>query len=188
VVKSIRTPHILKLKVNILVETIKYEVIRQMGNVEIRRYPKIVVAKVTDPQADAFSLLYNFITGNNARKQKVKMTSPVVSEKIAMTSPVLSDNNSMAFVMPKELTIDTVPEPLDRRVQIVEIPSRTVAAICFSGGWSEKHFEKETQTLLTELAKAGIKTKGNIFTMLYNPPYIPGFLRRNEVAIETQDQ
>jgi hypothetical protein len=92
-----------KQKANVLVETLKYEVLCQVGNVEIRRYPKIVVAKVTDPQADAFSLLYNFITGNNARKQKVKMTSPVVSEKIAMTAPVLSDNNSMAFVMPNEI-------------------------------------------------------------------------------------
>ncbi|XHH09263.1 MAG: heme-binding protein [Candidatus Bathyarchaeia archaeon] len=171
-----------------MVETITYEVTCKVGNVEIRRYPKIVVAKVTDPQADAFSLLYNFITGNNARKEKVKMTSPVVSEKIAMTSPVLSDSNSMAFVMPKDLTIDKVPEPLDNRIKIEEIPSHTVGAICFSGGWSEKHFEKETQTLLDELSKAGIKTKGNVFTMLYNPPYIPGFLRRNEVAIEVKDQ
>jgi hypothetical protein len=55
------------------------------------------------------------------------------------------------------------------------------------GGWSEKHFEKETQQLLNELTKAKIKTKGNTFTMLYNPPYIPGFLRRNEIAIETQE-
>jgi hypothetical protein len=69
-----------------------------------------------------------------------------------------------------------------------EIPSRTVGALCFSGGWSEKHFEKETQELLDELLRAGLKTKGGVFTMLYNPPYIPGFLRRNEVAIEVEEQ
>ncbi len=169
-----------------MVETIHYEVIRELGKVEIRRYPKIVVARVTDPEADAFSLLYKFITGNNAGKEKVPMTTPVVSEKIAMTSPVLSDNASMAFVMPKDLTIDKVPKPLDNRVQIEEIPARIVGALCFSGGWSEKHFEKETEELLNELAKVGIKTRGRVFTMLYNPPYIPGFLRRNEVAIEVE--
>ncbi len=167
-----------------MVETIQYEVIRELGKVEIRRYPKIVIAKVVDPKADAFSLLYKFITGNNVRNEKMSMTTPVVSEKIAMTSPVLSDNASMAFVMPKDLTIDKVPKPLDNRVQIEEIPSRIVGALCFSGGWSEKHFEKETEELLNELTKAGIKTKSSVFTMLYNPPYIPGFLRRNEVAIE----
>ncbi|MGZ4851490.1 MAG: heme-binding protein [Candidatus Bathyarchaeia archaeon] len=47
----------------------------------------------------------------------------------------------------------------------------------------QSHFEKETQELLDELAKAEIKTKGKVFTMLYNPPFIPGFLRRNEVAV-----
>jgi hypothetical protein len=172
----------------VLVETINYEVIRELGKGEIRRYPKIVVAKVTDPEVDGFSLLYKFITGNNTRNEKVQMTTPVVSEKIAMTSPVLSDNSSMAFVMPKDLTFDKVPKPLDNRVQIEEIPSRTVGALCFSGGWSEKHFEKEKEELLNELAKAGIKTKGGVFTMLYNPPYMPGFLRRNEVAIEVEEQ
>ena len=70
--------------------------------------------------------------------------------------------------------------------KIIEIQERHIAALCFSGGWSEKHFEKETQELLNELAKEKIKTKGNVFTMLYNPPFIPGFLRRNEVAIEVE--
>jgi hypothetical protein len=57
----------------------------------------------------------------------------------------------------------------------------------FSGGWSEAHFEKETQELLDDLSRARIKTRGTVFTMLYNPPFIPGFLRRNEVAIEIEE-
>jgi hypothetical protein len=170
-----------------MVQTIKYKVIREVDKVEIRAYPKIIVAKVQDPNADAFSLLYNFITGGNKQKEKVKMTAPVVSQKIAMTSPVLSETGSMAFVMPEEFTLETTPEPSDNRVSIAEIPERLVAALCFSGGWSEAHFEKETQELLDELAKAEIKTKGKVFTMLYNPPFIPGFLRRNEVAVEVED-
>jgi hypothetical protein len=170
-----------------MVQTIKYKVVREVGKVEIRAYPKIIVAKVEDPNVDAFSLLYNFITGGNRQKEKVKMTAPVVSQKIAMTSPVLSDVGSMAFVMPEEFTLENTPEPSDNRVSIAEIPERLIAALCFSGGWSEAHFEKETQELLDELAKAEIKTKGNVFTMLYNPPFMPGFLRRNEVAVEVAE-
>ena len=168
-----------------MVETIKYEVIREIGKVEIRRYPKIVIAKVEDP-TNAFNLLYRFITGENKQQAKVKMTTPVVSQQIQMTSPVLSETGTMAFVLPAEYTLETTPEPLDRRVKIAEIPPRLIAALCFSGGWSESHFEKETQELLNELAKEKIKTKGNVFTMLYNPPFIPCFLRRNEVAIEVE--
>jgi hypothetical protein len=170
-----------------MVETVKYEIIRKIGKVEIRRYPKIVIAKVENPETDAFNLLYQFITGENRQKTKVKMTAPVVSQQIAMTSPVLSETGSMAFVMPAEYSIETAPEPVDSRVRVSEIPERLVAALRFSGGWSEAHFEKETQELLDDLSRARIKTRGTVFTMLYNPPFIPGFLRRNEVAIEIEE-
>ena len=170
-----------------MVETIKYEIIREIGKIEIRSYPKIIVARVEDAP-DAFNLLYRFITGENRQKTKVKMTSPVVSvsQRVEMTSPVLSGTGTMAFVMPKEYTLETTPEPLKSHVKIVEIPARLIAALCFSGGWSEAHFEKETLELFKTLAEAKIKTKGNVFTMLYNPPFIPGFLRRNEVAVEIE--
>ena len=170
-----------------MVETIKYEIIRKIGRVEVRRYPKIVIAKVDNTEIDAFDLFYKFITGNNRQKTKVKMTTPVVSQQITMTSPVLSENGSMAFVMPAKYTIETTPEPTDRHIKITEVTSRLVAALRFSGGWSETHFEKETQELLDELSGAGIKTKGTVFRMLYNAPFIPGFLRRNEVAIELEE-
>jgi hypothetical protein len=88
--------------------------------------------------------------------------------------------------MPAEYSLETIPEPLDERVKIAEIPARLIAALCFSCGWSEAHFEKETLELLKTLSEAKIKTKGNVFTMLYNPPFIPGFLRRNGVAIEIE--
>jgi hypothetical protein len=168
-----------------LVDTIKYEIIRTIGKVEIRRYPKIVIVKVAD-STDAFNLLYRFITGENRQQAKVKMTAPVVSQQIEMTSPVFSETDTMAFVMPAEFTLETTPEPLDMRVKIAEIPARLVATLRFSGGWSETHFEKEKQELLNELVTAKIKTIGEVFTMLYNPPFIPGFLRRNEVAIEIE--
>ncbi|MCW4019561.1 MAG: heme-binding protein [Candidatus Bathyarchaeota archaeon] len=170
-----------------MVETVNYESIRKIGKVELRRYPKRVVAKVDDPEADAFGLLYHFITGENKQQSKVKLTAPVVSQKIAMTSPVLSETGAMAFVMPDEFTLETTPEPLDTRIKISEIPSRFVAALRFSGGWSESRFEKEAQKLLNHLTAAKIKHKGKVFTMLYNPPFIPGFLRRNEVAVEIDE-
>jgi hypothetical protein len=176
-----------------MVKTVNYEVIRKLGRVEIRRYPTLVLAKVSNIESDSFGLLYRFITGNNKQKEKVKMTSPVVSsepsQEIKMTTPVLSEfSNSgyMAFVMPEEFTIDNTPEPLDTRVKIEEVPSRLLGVLRFSGGWSEENFTRKSKELLDELANAKISTKGSVFSMLYNPPFTPGFLRRNEVAIEIQ--
>jgi hypothetical protein len=131
-----------------MVQSVKYEVIRKLDKVEIRRYPKIIAAKVSSYESDSFGLLFRFISGNNKQKEKVKMTAPVVSEdvsqEIKMTSPVLSEFSNqgyMAFVMPSEFDLETTPLPIDSRVKIEEIPSRTVAVLRFSGSWSEAHFE-----------------------------------------------
>jgi hypothetical protein len=172
-----------------MVQSIKYEVVKKLGNVEIRRYPKIVVAKVSNLEADSFGLLFRFISGNNMQKEKVKMITPVVSQEIKMTSPVLSDFSNqgyMAFVMPSEFSMETTPLPLDSRVKIEEVPSRLVAVLRFSGSWSEVHFEEKTKELLQELTNAKMAMVGSVFTMLYNPPFTPSFLRRNEVAIEVR--
>ncbi|HLN46481.1 MAG TPA: heme-binding protein [Candidatus Sulfotelmatobacter sp.] len=177
-----------------MVETIKYEVIRKIDKVELRHYPRIIIAKVDNSVSDSFGLLFRFISGQNKQKEKVKMTSPVVSQdssqEIKMTSPVFSEFSNigyMAFVMPSEFTLETTPEPLDHRIKIEELSARALAVLRFSGSWSEDHFETKTRELLDELSKTGIKTRGTAFAMLYNPPFIPSFLRRNEVAVEIQE-
>ncbi len=177
-----------------MVETTKYEIARKIGKVEIRHYPSIIIAKVDNSVPDSFGLLFRFISGENRQKEKVKMTSPVVSQdssqEIKMTSPVFSEFSNMgymAFVMPAEFTSEITPQPLDHRVKIEELPARTVAVLRFSGSWSEDHFEAKTRELFDELSKAKIKTKGGVFAMLCNPPFIPSFLRRNEVAVEIEE-
>lgn len=166
-----------------MVEQARYEVLRQIDKVEIRRYPRLVIARVDGYGDGGFRILFGYITGNNRQKSKIAMTAPVVSEQIAMTAPVLSDPDSIAFVMPDGFTLETVPESLDERVKIVEIPERVVAALRFSGRWSSSLFKRKSRELAEELAKAGLKASGNVFSMRYNGPFTPWFLRRNEVAI-----
>ena len=166
-----------------MVAQAKYEVIREIGKVEIRRYPLLVIARVDGYGDGGFNLLFSFITGNNKQKSNVAMTAPVVSEEIAMTAPVLADAGSIAFVMPEGFTLERTPKPLDNRVKIVEIPERVVAALRFSGRWSNSLFKKKSKELLEELKKANISTVGNFFSMRYNGPFTPWFMRRNEVAV-----
>jgi hypothetical protein len=103
-----------------------------------------------------------------------------------MTAPVLSESDSIAFVMPEGLTLETTPKPLDESVKIVEIPERDVAALKFSGRWSNSIFKKKSKEMMEELTKAGIKSVGQVFTMRYNGPFTPWFMRRNEVAVEIE--
>jgi hypothetical protein len=145
-----------------------------------------VAARVDGYGDSGFNLLFRFITGNNQQKSDIAMTAPVVSEQIAMTAPVLSETGSIAFIMPEGFTLETTPEPLDERVKIVEIPERTVAALRFSGRWSDSLFKKKTEELLVEVKNAGLKTSGQVFSMRYNGPYTPWFFRRNEVAVQVE--
>lgn len=171
---------------NIMVQQVRYEVLKKIGKAEIRRYPRLVIARVVGYGDGGFNILFQFITGNNKQKSNVAMTTPVVSERIAMTAPVLSETDSLAFIMPEEFTFETTPEPLDDRVKIVEVPERVVVALRFSGRWSNLIFEKKSEELLAEIENAGLKIAGQVFSMRYNAPYTPWFLRRNEVAVEVK--
>ena len=62
-----------------MVATVKYEIVEKLDKVEIRKYPRIIIAKVDGYEDQAFSLLFRFISGENRQKTKVKMTAPVIS-------------------------------------------------------------------------------------------------------------
>jgi hypothetical protein len=143
-----------------------------------------VIAKVLEDNGDGFNILFRFISGSNRQRSKVEMTAPVISETIDMTAPVLSTSDSIAFVMPNSFKLETTPEPIDKRVELQQIPERDVAVLRFSGRWTKSVFKKRLKELLEELRKAGVGTKGDAFAMRYNSPFAPWFMRRNEVAIE----
>jgi hypothetical protein len=168
-----------------MVGSAKYDVVRVLDKVEIRRYPSLITARVCG-EDEGFDVLFRFITGKNSQKVRVKMTAPVVSERIEMTTPVMEDASCIAFVMPEKYGLETTPKPLDERVKIAKTSDRFVAALRFSGRWSDSNFSAKTKELLEELTKAKIRTKGGVFTMLYNAPFTPWFMRRNEVAIEVE--
>ena len=169
-----------------MTETMEYQVTEERGEVEIRHYPAVWVATVAgNDEGETFGVLFRYITGNNQPGQKIPMTAPVITPvKIPMTSPVISDAGSMSFVMPKDIAGDALPDPTDPRVSLREIPARDLAVIRFKGRTGAADVADARARLLSVLASAGIATVGEPFLMRYNPPFTPGFLRRNEVAVE----
>jgi|WetSurMetagenome_2_1015567.scaffolds.fasta_scaffold96644_2 hypothetical protein len=186
--KSIKTPgNIPHIGDDLLMtDTIPYEITGTEGEIEYRHYPAMVLATVDSPGDDnGFNLLFAYISGKNKVRIKIPMTAPVItSEKIPMTSPVLSDAESMSFVMPAGTSREEVPDPQDERVRITAIHEREIAVIRFRGYASRKDVDEAVSRLQEGLKNAGITTVGQPFLMRYNPPWTPGFLRRNEVGIE----
>jgi effector-binding domain-containing protein len=84
-------------------------------------------------------------------------------------------------------SISTIPEPLDDRVKMVEIKSRRMAVLRFSGRAGAESVKKLEDELLHTLKENGMRTRGTPVLMRYNGPGTPGFLRHNEVAVEIED-
>jgi len=168
-----------------MTETVAYEVTGTIGEIEFRKYPRMVLASAKSNREDSgFNLLFSYITGNNRTRTKISMTAPVItSEQVPMTTPVISDEQSMSFVMPAGKTEKDIPEPTDPRVLISTLPPHEIAVIRFKGYAGPDEINAVRVRLLEGLGKAGISWTGQPYLMRYNAPWTPGFLRRNEVGI-----
>ena len=169
-----------------MTEQVAYDVVKKIDGIEIRQYPETLFAVVEDNVDDsAFGLLFQYITGENKTRSRIAMTAPVVtSEKIKMTAPVITRKNYMAFAVPSTYTKETVPIPTNPEVKIEVQPKKQMAVIRFSGRTTAARVQKYTEELLTALNNHESQIRGEPILMRYNSPFTPGFLRRNEVAVE----
>jgi len=181
----------------VAIEEIPYTVLEQNGEFALREYSKHIVAEtyVEGPFEqvgnEGFRRLAAYINGENRKKQSIAMTAPVhqevLSEKIAMTAPVNQEKSAdtwrITFVMPEKYSLDTLPEPIDPRVSIKQDPGRLMATVRYSGTWSRKRYEENKKRLQAWIKKRGFKQTGEPVWARYDPPFMPWFLRRNEVLI-----
>ena len=169
-----------------MTEEVPYSIIKKNGEIEIRRYPEVILAVVEGFIDDSgFSLLFQYISGENKTRRRIAMTAPVItSEKITMTTPVFTKNEYMAFALPASYTKETIPVPTNPAVKIEVQPEKVMAVLRFSGRTPEERIEKFIQKLKTSLQTLGIQSRGEPVLMRYNSPFTPGFLRRNEVGVE----
>jgi len=179
----------------------KYVVIKKENQIEIREYPGYIQAEVNVQETNykkaieaGFDILADYIFGNNTSQQKVDMTNPVKvnqSEKIAMTTPVTvkgEDEFTVAFVMPSAYTLETLPVPRDARIRFDSVPAHRMVSIRFSGFFNQENIQKNKERLREWMVNNCIEGEGEFIIAGYNPPWIPGFLARNEVMIKIKDK
>jgi hypothetical protein len=182
------------------IETPKYKVIKKYKNIEIRQYSEYIQAEVEviaenykSAIEKGFETLASYIFGNNISRQKIDMTSPVKtskSEKISMTTPVKvygKGTYTVSFVMPTKYTLKTLPLPNEKSINFKAIDKQKIAAIRFSGFFIQENIDKNIALLKEYLANENISTDNEFVIAGYNPPWIPGFLARNEVMIKIKE-
>jgi len=169
-----------------MTNTIPYVVIAHTGEVEIRKYPEMILATVSGgTEEELFSILYGYISGKNRTGMHIPMTAPVITGvKIPMTTPAISSENTMSFVMPKTYEEGFLPVPFDSRVSLQTLAERKVAVLRFSGIVHAHTVQEMADRLFAFLSQEKIPMASSPFLMRYNSPWTPGFLRRNEVGIE----
>lgn len=174
-----------------------HTVLVEDGKFELRQYEDMIVAEV-DVTGDmrragnsGFRPLAGYIFGDNTARATIDMTAPVTrqkSQKIEMTAPVTrianpNDTWTVAFVMPKEWTLETLPVPNNRDVTLREEPGALMATVRFSGRAPEADFEQWEGQLLDWIKTQGYAVAGPPRYAGYNSPMVPGPFRRNEVMI-----
>ncbi len=182
------------------IEKLAYRTTEQDGQFELRVVRQHVVAETfvegefDSVGSEGFRRLVAFIGGANQAEAKISMTAPVVqepaSEKISMTAPVgqekVGDRYRITFLMPSKYTIENLPQPTDDRIQFRVEPEHTVAAIRYSGFWSQSRYEDHERKLRDWIQKRGLEPVSEPVWARYDPPFMPWFLRRNEILIEVQ--
>ncbi len=179
------------------IEEAKFNVVKKDGRFEVRDYEPHILAEtvvkgdIEQAGSKAFRKLFRYISGDNSSREKVEMTAPVSQEpggeKIEMTAPVGQQGAqgqwTVSFMMPASYTLETLPEPDDPNISLRLVPALRMAAVRYSGFWSEKKYLQHKNKLEAWIDEEGLTIVGDPVWARYNPPFTPWFLRRNEILI-----
>ena len=186
-------------------QTPSYTVERTLGpagsRIEVRRYGPRLAAETTvsggeaDARSKGFQVLAGYIFGANTTATAIAMTAPVSqaksSQAIEMTAPVgqsrtLEGKWRIRFFMPAKYTLDTLPVPNDKAVEIVTVPPESIAVLQYSGSIGANAVHDAERRLMRGVADADLHPVGEPFTWFYDPPWTLPLLRRNEAAVVIQ--
>jgi hypothetical protein len=182
------------------VEEAAYTVVKKDNKFEIRDYaPHILAEIIVDEDFEqagnkAFNRLFRYISGENRSRGKIAMTAPVSQEsrggKIAMTAPVgqqpVQGRWAVSFMMPASYTLETLPVPEDPKISLRQVPAHRMAAVRYSGFWSQKNYLRYKKELESWVHEEDLIIVGDPVWARYNPPFTPWFLRRNEILIPVE--
>ena len=143
--------------------------------IEIKTIPasRILVAEADgsyfDESGQLFGRLFDYIKGHN-----VPMTAPVEGS--------LDEDARMIFYVGPQVEDEGLDD--EGKVRVLKIPERNVASIGARGSYKEKNVRKymlQLQAWLDENPE--YEAVGPAYSVYWNPPFIPWFLKRFEVHI-----
>lgn len=176
-------------------KTPPFKLILQEGNFQIRQYDDYLTAQTTvvgttfkSAANQGFEILAAYIFGKNIRQEEIAMTAPVLQESaqpIAMTAPVFLKKTSttwtMSFILPSHYHLDSVPEPIDKKITLARVKGCLVGVTSYLGFVSDKKIAHNTLLLEKWLKEKSYLPMGTPRSALYDPPFTLPFFRKNEI-------
>jgi hypothetical protein len=161
-----------------------YQVLRSDGKFELRDYPALTLVETPMRQAakgadGGFMRLFGFISGGNAAKQKIAMTTPVLMSGS-------EEARTMAFVMPANMKRDQVPKPADRSVTVRGMAAARFAVLRYRGGRNAGQEARSLAELKAWMAAQNLAQLSGPVYGYFDPPWTPTVLRHNEVMLQTK--
>lgn len=176
-----------------------FAVVATVDGIEYRQYePYLVAETVVTAEMDrgeaanvGFRRLFKYISGDNQVQAEIASSAVVnqkpVSAKIEMTAPVRqvpqAQGWSIAFIVPREFDLNSVPQPTNPEVSIRTVPGELMAVLEYSGRWTDANADAHKAELLGAVNAAGLTAYGEVVTAFYNSPFSLPFMRRNEVMV-----
>ncbi len=163
-------------------ESLQYEVLLEKDGFQIRKYKQFHTTAVKENTLRAnngFGMLFNYISGNNKKRQAIAMTVPVISE-------IDKDNMTMEFVLPAKFKKDQIPEPNDPNIKVKTYKEHVALVLEFTGSSRDKTVNENINKLMSFAKANKFKTKGNVRISQYSSPFSIPMFRKNEVSIEIE--
>ena len=158
------------------------------GVIEIKEYPEYraatvqVTGNLADAPSQGFSPLFDHISSND-----ISMTAPVETRYPDATLQPESAPEGQAAVSFLYRSLDIVPQEIAQNVQVEDIPPMTVVSLGMRGGYSYDNYTDGIAQLQTWLAEhPGYVIAGPPRRFFYDGPFVPDFLKRNDIQIPVQ--
>lgn len=166
----------------------KYSVVKTKAEYEVRKYEASnwVSTGITGIDYDRatstlFMRLFNYISGDNVRKEKINMTAPVLERIIPGQGPACKNDFRMSFfISPK---VSGAPKPSNVNVTLSSLPAQTVYVSTYPGFNSKDKMIAHAADLVAALEKDQVSySTGYYYYAGYDSPF-KLFHRHNEIWV-----
>lgn len=157
-----------------------YEVLERMrDSLEVRRYESQLVAETKIDAGATWAVC------RTACRRLFVYLSAVQRHPTGLLEENSGNDGcrTLRAFLPRDLALDGIPEPEDVQVSLRVLPEQTVVARRFSGSRHPQDLDREKQALMSALAATHWWPRAEPIVYLYDPPWTPPVLRRNEVAV-----